>query len=133
MSSYVIWANKGGIGKSTLSFQLACEAARQNPKKKVLVIDLSPQCDVSRMILGGGHHGGENAIIRIMSSTPRKTIQSYLLDCLNDIPSGIGWPDPIKYITEPNTAREEETQNLPKNLLISNDLQQGPSRRSGVA
>lgn len=145
MSSYVIWANKGGIGKSTLSFQLACEAARQNPKKKVLVIDLSPQCDVSRMILGGGHHGGENAIIRIMSSTPRKTIQSYLLDCLNDIPSGIGWPDPIKYITEPNTAREEETQNLPKNLqLICGDFDlertiqlieqlPQPPRRSGRA
>ncbi len=29
MTSYVIWANKGGIGKSTLTFQLACATARE--------------------------------------------------------------------------------------------------------
>ena len=92
MSSYVVWANKGGIGKSTMTFHMACAAAHENPRKKVLVIDLSPQCDVSRMILGGGHFGGENAIIDLMQSTPRKTVQSYLLDCLNDVLSGIGWP-----------------------------------------
>jgi cellulose biosynthesis protein BcsQ len=28
MSSYVFWANKGGIGKSTMTFQLACATAK---------------------------------------------------------------------------------------------------------
>lgn len=54
MASYVLWANKGGIGKSTLTFQLACKYARTNSEIPTFVIDLSPQCDVSRMLLGGG-------------------------------------------------------------------------------
>jgi cellulose biosynthesis protein BcsQ len=118
LSSYVLWANKGGIGKSTMTFQLACAAAHANPDKKVLVIDLSPQCDVSRMILGGGHFGGENAILNLMQALPRKTIQSYLLDCLNDVPSGIGWPDPKAYIVNPNLVRSTGTQPLPSNLRL---------------
>lgn len=118
MSSYVVWANKGGIGKSTMTFQLACAAAHANPNKKVLVIDLSPQCDVSRMILGGGHFGGENAILNVMQATPRKTVQSYLLDCLNDVPSGIGWPDAKRYVIKPNAVRASNSQSLPDNLRL---------------
>jgi len=118
MSSYVIWANKGGIGKSTMSFQLAAATARANPKKKVIVIDLSPQCDVSRMMLGGGHFGGENKILDIMLSNPRKTIQSYLSDCSNDVPTGMGWPDPWNYIVEPNTVRDPKAPKLPENLRL---------------
>ncbi|KGS71092.1 ParA family protein [Burkholderia pseudomallei] len=118
MSSYVVWANKGGIGKSTMTFQLACAAAHANPDKKVFVIDLSPQCDVSRMVLGGGHFGGENKILATMQANPRKTIQSYLLDCLNDVPSGIGWPDPKKYIIKPNSVRDPNAQPLPSNLRL---------------
>lgn len=101
-----------------MTFQLACAAAHANPNKKVLVIDLSPQCDVSRMILGGGHFGGENAILNLMQTSPRKTIQSYLLDCLNDVPSGIGWPDPKKYVVKPNLVRASGAQQLPDNLRL---------------
>jgi cellulose biosynthesis protein BcsQ len=118
LSSYVIWANKGGIGKSTMTFQMACAAARLNPTKKVLVIDLSPQCDVSRMILGGGHNGGEDVILKLMQSNPRKTVQSFLLSCLNDVPSGIGWPDPRQYVVNPNRVRAAGAQNLPNNLRL---------------
>ncbi|RKH64104.1 ParA family protein [Corallococcus aberystwythensis] len=118
MSSYVIWANKGGIGKSTLSFQLACAAARANPDKTVTVIDLSPQCDVSRMILGGGRNKGEEIIIKTMQSDPRKTVQAYLLDCLNDVPSGIGWPDPKNYITNPSKVRSKKAESIPENLRL---------------
>lgn len=70
------------------------------------------------MILGGGHFGGEGAILDLMQSTPRKTIQSYLLDCLNDVPSGIGWPDPKKYVVKPNSVRMSGTQPLPDNLRL---------------
>lgn len=41
MTSYVTWANKGGIGKSTLSFQLALKYARLNTNKKVIIIDMT--------------------------------------------------------------------------------------------
>lgn len=118
LSSYVVWANKGGIGKSTLTFQLACEAATLNPEKKVLVIDLSPQCDVSRMILGGGHYGGEEVILSIMQSAPRKTVQSYLLECLNSIPSGLGWPNPKDFIINPNQLRKVDATPLPNNMEL---------------
>ncbi|WP_208948333.1 nucleotide-binding protein [Segnochrobactrum spirostomi] len=145
MTSYVVWANKGGIGKSTLTFQLACEAAVRNPDKQVWVIDLSPQCDVSRMILGGGHHGGEDLIISLMTTLPRKTVQSYLLDCLNDVPSGIGWPDANNYTIVPNSVRNAEAEPLPQNLgLLCGDFDlertiqlieqlPQPPRRSGRA
>lgn len=145
MTSYVVWANKGGIGKSTLTFQLACEAAHQNPNKQVWVIDLSPQCDVSRMILGGGHHGGEDLIISLMTSSPRTTVQSYLLDCLNDVPSGIGWPNAGNYTISPNAVRSVDAEALPQNLgLLCGDFDlertiqlieqlPQPPRRSGRA
>lgn len=101
-----------------MTFQLACAAAHANPTKQVFVIDISPQCDVSRMMLGGGHNGGEAAIIQLMQGTPRKTIQSYLSACLNDIISGIGWPDPKQFIVDPNIVRPHMTQQLPSNLRL---------------
>lgn len=117
-SSYVVWANKGGIGKSTLSFQLACAAAEANPTKKVYVVDISPQCDVSRMLLGGGHHGGEDKILSLMLATPRMTIQRYLSDCLSEVPAGIGWPDPSRYFVEPHVVRDPAAEVLPNNLRL---------------
>lgn len=123
MSSYVVWANKGGIGKSTLSFQLACAAAHENPQKEIYVIDLSPQCDVSRMLLGGGHNGGEEIILDLMADTPRKTVQSYLSDCLNNVPTGHGWPNIVDYIIKPNTYRTPEAADLPDNVsLLTGDF-----------
>ena len=40
---YAIWNNKGGVGKSTITFHLASRFAEKNPDKDVLVIDLCPQ------------------------------------------------------------------------------------------
>ena len=56
MAIYAIWNNKGGVGKSYLTFQIACEYARQNRNKKVLVVDMCPQpnsANSSSMLLGG--------------------------------------------------------------------------------
>jgi len=53
MAIYAIWNNKGGVGKSYLTFQLAAEYAKQHPTKKVLVVDLCPQANSSSMLLGG--------------------------------------------------------------------------------
>ncbi|WNK49654.1 AAA family ATPase [Pantoea agglomerans] len=118
MTSYVTWANKGGIGKSTLSFQLALKHARLNPNKKVIIIDMSPQCDVSRMLLGGGHFDGEQKIINMMTSSARNTIYRYLENCVNDVPSGRGWPNSLTYLTNPNTIRDPQAEKLPSNVLM---------------
>lgn len=145
MSSYVVWANKGGIGKSTMTFQLACATARQNPDKMVLVIDLSPQCDVSRMLLGGGHGGGEGAILSLMQANSRPTILSYLLACLNNVPAGMGWPVPANFIVSPSIVRAPGNQPIPANIQLmcgDFDLERAiqlieqlpqPPRRSGRA
>lgn len=79
MAIYAIWNNKGGVGKSYLSFQLASEYARQNPDKKVLVVDLCPQANASSMLLGGMTEG-EHKLTEIHTSQPRKTISGYIED-----------------------------------------------------
>lgn len=145
MSSFVIWANKGGIGKSTMTFQLACAAAVENPNRQIFVIDLSPQCDVSRMLLGGGHYDGEQIILNLMRQSQRMTVQAYLSSCANDVPTGHGWPNPFNYIIKPNQYRKTGAKPLPENLnLISGDFDlertiqlieqiPQPARRSGRA
>jgi cellulose biosynthesis protein BcsQ len=79
MATYAIWNNKGGVGKSYLTFQLASEYARQNIKKKVLVIDLCPQANASSMLLGG-MFDGEKHLNKIHAGKPRKTIAGYIND-----------------------------------------------------
>lgn len=79
MSIYAIWNNKGGVGKSYLTFQLASEYARQNENKKVLVVDLCPQANSSSMLLGG-MIDGETTLTDIHTAQPRKTISGYIED-----------------------------------------------------
>jgi chromosome partitioning protein len=79
MAIYAIWNNKGGVGKSYLTFQLAAEYARQNPQKKVLVVDLCPQANSSSMLLGGMEHG-EQRLTQIHTAQPRSTISGYIED-----------------------------------------------------
>lgn len=79
MAIYALWNNKGGVGKSYLTFQVACEYARQHPKEKVLVVDLCPQANSSSMLLGGMEQG-ESALDRISSTPRKKTIAGYIED-----------------------------------------------------
>ncbi len=79
MAIYAIWNNKGGVGKSYLTFQLASEYARQNPSKKVLVADLCPQANSSSMLLGGMTEG-EKILTQIHTSKQRGTISGYIED-----------------------------------------------------
>lgn len=76
MAVYAIWNNKGGVGKSYLTFQIASEFACQNPDKKVLVIDLCPQANSSSMLLGGMFHG-EEVLNQIHMQRSRFTISGY--------------------------------------------------------
>lgn len=79
MAIYAIWNNKGGVGKSYLTFQVASEYAQQNPDKKVLVIDLCPQANSSSMLLGGMING-ENALTDLHGTVPRTSIAGYIDD-----------------------------------------------------
>ncbi|WPD23807.1 MAG: ParA family protein [Candidatus Electrothrix aestuarii] len=57
---YLIWNNKGGVGKTFLTYMLSVEYAINHPEKEVVVVDACPQSNVSEMILGGNGRGEEN-------------------------------------------------------------------------
>lgn len=71
---YAIWNNKGGVGKTFLTFVFATEYARKNPDKHVVVIDMCPQANVSEILLGGNGGGADNLRSLI---TKQQTIGSY--------------------------------------------------------
>jgi chromosome partitioning protein len=79
MAVYAIWNNKGGVGKSYLTFQIACEYARQHPDANVLVIDACPQANSTIMLLGG-IESGERNLDRIATTAPLRTISGYVED-----------------------------------------------------
>jgi chromosome partitioning protein len=97
MAIYAIWNNKGGVGKSYLTFQLASEYARQHPNKKVLVVDLCPQANSSSMLLGG-MEDGEKHLNDIHGQQSRKTISGYIDDRIRSpyVPTNSG----AGYITQ---------------------------------
>jgi cellulose biosynthesis protein BcsQ len=74
---YGLWNNKGGVGKSYLTFQIASEYARTHPERNVLVIDMCPQANASSMFLGGMERG-EAALDQLGAATPRPTIAGYV-------------------------------------------------------
>ena len=77
MPIYSLWNNKGGVGKSYLTFQVAAEYARTHPNANVLVVDLCPQANASGMLLGGIIQG-EAQLNEFSSRSPRLTIAGYI-------------------------------------------------------
>lgn len=79
MAIYALWNNKGGVGKSYLTFQIACEYARTHPDQRILVIDFCPQANASSMLLGGIIKG-EERLDDITGSNPKRTIAGYIAE-----------------------------------------------------
>lgn len=111
--SYVMWNNKGGVGKSTITFHVASVYAEQNLDRDVIVIDMCPQANISMMLMGGGKDAEKKVEELITIETP-KTIVGYITDtiigndtsCLNN------------YVVKLN----EYNKNLPENIhLLSGD------------
>jgi len=53
---YTIWNTKGGVGKSTLTFHCSSQYAKTHPDRRVLVIDMCPQANVSTALLGSSRN-----------------------------------------------------------------------------
>lgn len=111
MSVYAIWNNKGGVGKSYLTFQVATEYARQNPKKKVLVVDLCPQANASSMLLGGMIEG-EERLSEIHQNRFDHTISGYIEERISSPYSSP--KSGAKYLTQVSVYNKK----VPKNLFI---------------
>lgn len=71
---YAIWNNKGGVGKTFLTFVIASEYAVQHPDKTVVMLDLCPQANLSEIVLGGNGKGADRLSELIDS---HKTIGGY--------------------------------------------------------
>ena len=71
LKSYVTWNNKGGVGKTTVTFHMATQYALTHPRENVLVINLCPQANVSSALLQG-----RKKVARLTSQ--RKTVSFYL-------------------------------------------------------
>lgn len=100
MTAYAFWNNKGGVGKSFLSFVAATEYARTYPDTDVYVIDLCPQANVSEMLLLNSEilvntsdqmsifdydvvRENFDPIHKLIGKTPRSTVAGYLEARLN--------------------------------------------------
>ena len=100
MTSYAFWNNKGGVGKSFLSFVAATEYARTYPDTDVYVIDLCPQANVSEMLLLNSEvlintddqmslfsyeviRENFDPIYKLIGQAPRATVAGYLEARLN--------------------------------------------------
>jgi cellulose biosynthesis protein BcsQ len=101
MERYAFWNNKGGTGKTSIAFQVVCAYANTNPDKKVLVIDVCPQANLSELLLGGLHNGGSDNLLKRQGVTPRATIGGYFQMRL---PSPYSPPNfiPEDFITTPS-------------------------------
>lgn len=111
MSSYAFWNNKGGVGKSFLSFVAASEYAHSHPDTDVYVIDLCPQANVSETLFGG-YESSPQAIHSLSGKNPRATIAGYLEARLNSPFRMI--EDVSPYLCTPKTFNS----NIPENLKL---------------
>jgi cellulose biosynthesis protein BcsQ len=73
---YAVWNNKGGVGKTFVTFVTAAEYATEHPDKKIVVIDMCPQANVSEILLGGNGTGAQH-LVKMLKMSPRKTIGGY--------------------------------------------------------
>ncbi len=53
MIALAMFNNKGGVGKTTLTCNIASFLAKKE-NKRVLVIDCDPQCNATQLIMQGG-------------------------------------------------------------------------------
>jgi cellulose biosynthesis protein BcsQ len=112
---YAVWNNKGGVGKSFLSFVLGTEIARNSPDQPVILADMCPQANLSEIVLGGNGEGSE-ALQGLLGEANRKTIGGYF-DTRITSPHAITGSEATYLI-----RAAEYNKNLPENLyLIAGD------------
>lgn len=110
---YVIWNNKGGTGKTSLSFQIICEYAHRHPDTKILAIDLCPQANLSEIFLGGLVGKGSAHLQSLYNSTPRISAGGYFQSRLPS-PFTPGIFNPNDYIISPSLYNH----NIPHNISL---------------
>lgn len=110
--NFAVWNNKGGVGKSTITFHLASRYAETHPDEDVLVIDMCPQANVSMMLLGGGN-AGEQAVLNYCTQQTPKTVVGYITQELANA-QGVQPLNPAHYYIQVHN----HNTHMPKNLYL---------------
>ena len=77
MTKYAFWNNKGGTGKTSLAFQAIARYAQLNPQRRILVMDLCPQANLSELFLGGLTNNGASTLLQLQGNVPRCSVGGY--------------------------------------------------------
>nr|VFJ68140.1 MAG: AAA domain-containing protein [Candidatus Kentron sp. FM]VFJ68631.1 MAG: AAA domain-containing protein [Candidatus Kentron sp. FM]VFK16727.1 MAG: AAA domain-containing protein [Candidatus Kentron sp. FM] len=109
---YAIWNNKGGVGKTFLSFILGTEYAHRHPDRNVVLVDMCPQANLSEIVLGGNGGGGKALSHLLSLGRRRQTIGGYF-DYRIQMPSNLVGLESEYLITVGETNK-----NLPRNLYL---------------
>jgi cellulose biosynthesis protein BcsQ len=113
MLTYAVWNNKGGTGKTSLSFQVICRYAEKNPSARILAIDMCPQANLSELLLGGLANEGSNKLLARQGLTPRCSVGGYFDSRLSS-PFSPPSIDAASFITKPN----EYNSTIPANISL---------------
>ncbi|HEY9148865.1 MAG TPA: ParA family protein [Gammaproteobacteria bacterium] len=111
MTVYAIWNNKGGTGKTSLAFQIVTRFAERNPTKKVLVIDMCPQANMSEILLGGQEGAGSKNLLIQQGKTPRSSIGGYF-DLRLKAPFTPPAYSAVDYVSHPREANSAAPDNI---------------------
>ncbi len=115
---YAFWNNKGGTGKTSLAFQAITEYAIKNPAKKILVLDLCPQANLSELFMGGLlGNGGANLEVLYKQEPFSRSIGGYFQTRLSS-----PYKKPSIDVTEFIVTPYEYNANIPDNIeLVAGD------------
>lgn len=111
MKKYAFWNNKGGTGKTSLSFQTICRYAELNPNERILVVDVCPQANLSELLLGGLIGRGSDHLLTRQAQNVRATLGGYFQSRL---PTPYQKPqiNAVDYVTTPRAYNT----NIPSNI-----------------
>jgi cellulose biosynthesis protein BcsQ len=111
------WNNKGGTGKTSLAFQSVCAFAGQDEKRRVLVVDVCPQANLSELLLGGQENNGGTNLLTLHGKAGRCSIGGYFQSRLPK-PYDNSSVKPHTYISRPRDFNDA----IPPNMsLIAGD------------
>lgn len=105
------WNNKGGTGKTSLTFQTVCAFANQNPDSQILVLDVCPQANLSELFLGGQENDGGANLLTLHAEMQRRSIGGYFQKRLPK-PYDASGIAPHEFICRPSDVNQKIPQNI---------------------
>lgn len=116
---YVFWNNKGGTGKTSLTFQAITSYAEKFPNKRILAIDVCPQANLSELMLGGLINKGSDKLLEQHNKAPRCSLGGYFQLRLSS-PYTAPQFNPMEFIIQPKDYNQEIASNI--SLLCGDPL-----------